>query len=521
MKKPGLWNDAVEYLAIGNAWVHGSGFVDPIRWTNFLPVGPPFPATLLRAPLPAAVLALPLWLGGGVVAVRVFHAVLAGLVVGGLVLFGRRVMGLAASIACALTICFMPSWLTLAGMPMSDLPAIGVMLVVLALGTRAADSVPWAAACALATILGWATRPTLVALAPAIVLAQSWALGAVDARRSRPLIAYVVLTAAGFVAARLVVVSTTGHAPYAGYGFMSEMLSLTDALSYRKEYVGPVRFVASHGWIVARALLRNVGRLAMALFVAAPYARLGWLAVPGTIYCLLVRASRPDRTAARRLVATCGVISAVLALASYGAFDMYRYPMPFIVCGTLCGFAALDDALAAAARRSSRIARRLPVYGELLRAAPLVIVLLWTVLPAMLLEHARWPLRVQVEPPGIAAFRDVCRGVAPGTLVAATNPWRVHAWCGNPSLRLPIDLVSPELQQRFLREQRPAYVIATDDRRDVPWLPTSPLLRRIVTSGATTVYEVISPAATTGDGFFVPPLMCAGFGEACRQELGR
>ncbi|MBY0279096.1 hypothetical protein K2Z84_27500 [Candidatus Binatia bacterium] len=522
MRLPGLWNDAVEYLAIGNAWVHGSGFVDPVRWTNYLPVGPPFPALLLRAPLPAAVLALPLWLGGGVVAVRVFHAVLASLVVGGLVLFGRRMMGLAASIACALAIGFMPSWVLLAGMPMSDLPAVGVMLVVLALGVRVGDSVPWAAACALATILGWATRPTLVALAPAIVLALVWQRGVVDARRSRPLIAYVVLTATGFLAARLAVIATTGHAPYAGYGFMSEMLSLPDVLSYRKEYVGSVRFVATHGWVVARALLRNVGQLADALFVTAPYARLGWLAVPGTIYCLVVRAPAPDRTGLRRLVATCGLISAVLALASYGAFDVYRYPMPFVVCGTLCGFAALDDAIAALVQRSARLAPRLPAYADLLRAAPVAIVLLSSVQPAKLLERVRWRPRVQAEPSGHAAFRDVCRSIAPGTLVAATNPWSIHAWCGNPALRLPIDLAKrPALQERFLREQRPAYVVSASDGPEVRWMPASPLLRRIARSGVVEVYEVIAPVAPSADRFAVPPLMCAGYGEACRRELGR
>jgi len=42
--------DAVEHLAIAQSLVHGSGFVDPVQWSYYLPDGPPLPAFAIRSP---------------------------------------------------------------------------------------------------------------------------------------------------------------------------------------------------------------------------------------------------------------------------------------------------------------------------------------------------------------------------------------------------------------------------------------------------------------------------------------
>ena len=57
--------DAIEHLAIANAWVRGSGFVDPIQYNFYLADTAPLPAMAHRAPVVPALLTIPLLLGAG------------------------------------------------------------------------------------------------------------------------------------------------------------------------------------------------------------------------------------------------------------------------------------------------------------------------------------------------------------------------------------------------------------------------------------------------------------------------
>ena len=68
-----LTQDAVEHLAIANAWVHGRGFVDPVQWTYFR-TGVPYPATALRAPVISILVAAPMALGATLATVMQLHA---------------------------------------------------------------------------------------------------------------------------------------------------------------------------------------------------------------------------------------------------------------------------------------------------------------------------------------------------------------------------------------------------------------------------------------------------------------
>jgi hypothetical protein len=39
-----LTPDSIEHLAIAHSWVHGSGFVDPVKWNYYLPESVPMAA---------------------------------------------------------------------------------------------------------------------------------------------------------------------------------------------------------------------------------------------------------------------------------------------------------------------------------------------------------------------------------------------------------------------------------------------------------------------------------------------
>lgn len=536
---PVLWPDAVEYIAIANAWTHGAGFVDPVKWTYYLESGVPLPATAWRSPVPAALLSIPFALGMTVASVRAFHALLASLVIGALVLFAQRMMRWQLALACGLMVGLSLSWLTISMNPMSDLIAIGALLLVLATAGPIASSVPMAVVCGAATLLGWATRPAIVLLVVPIVVNAIWSIGLRAAVKSRALAVYLLTTVAGYAVLHVASVALTGIAPYAGYGFMSEMLSALEPLLYAKKYVGSYQFISTRLPWIAKIVVVRVGDLWSALFVTGRFAYVGWIAVVGVVYCLVRRHEDSARTSLRRLVALCCLLFVAQTVLTYAAFDGYRYPLPIAVCGALCGFAWLDDMLVALARvlglvpsgvpapSASSMLRRLAA-GALL-ALPLLLTLrvhhgITAFLPTMARNWSRYlagDLPPAEQEPGTASIRDLCRQTRPGAVVAAHDPWALHAWCGNPTIMLPVDLDGhPELQSTFLRKEGPVYIVGDPPKRDA-WLAASRELRRIGGNEQHSLYEVLGAGSRPVTWQQPPPFMCAGRDPSCRRAVGR
>ncbi len=66
--------DSMEHLAIANARLHGSGFVDPIQYNYFLEQTAPLPAFAVRAPVVPLLLMAPLAAGLDMRAIGILHA---------------------------------------------------------------------------------------------------------------------------------------------------------------------------------------------------------------------------------------------------------------------------------------------------------------------------------------------------------------------------------------------------------------------------------------------------------------
>ena len=539
-REPVLWHDSVEYIAIANAWANGAGFVDPVKWTYYLATAAPVPAFAVRAPVPAVLLALPLALGATLPVLRGLNAGLTSVVAGVLVLLARRMMSLPVAAACALMICLSDPWLLISRMPMSDLIAIGAMLLVFAASRRVSRSVGAALMCSAVTLLGWATRPTIALLVVPIAVAVAWDEGARAAWRSRGLRVYLGATLAGYLMIRQVIVELTGLSPYSAYGIMSEMLKPITPLSYGTKYLGACKFIWR--WLpqIANMVIGRARQLFAAVLVTPRFGHVALLALPGVAYCLARRHPNPDQAALRRLVALSCLLFAATTILTYAAFDPNRYPLPVVVCGALCGFAWLDDMIAVGARalraRASSGSMRLPGWGTSLAVAALFSLPLTFVLAAFLqrgglylgrVATKDWSvlLRGAMSPPEAAGreagIKAICSQSRPGVVVAARNPWMVHAWCGNPTIMLPIDLNNrASLQQAFLRHEQPSYVLG-DGSPGGRWLATSPYLQRVAAYGALVLYEVSEPGSRRDLWRQPPPLMCAGRGESCLRAVGR
>jgi len=243
-----------------------------------------------------------------------------------------------------------------------------------------------------------------------------------------------------------------------------------------------------------------------------------------------------------RLLAITTVTFTAQTVLTYGAFDSYRYPMPTMVCGALCGFAALDDALRGAARFLVRRTGA-AAHGDLaasLLAWLSVLLVLWQFeafggrykLPLAAVAwraylsdvpsdagSAAWRSSVPTAAPTRRGVPALCSALRRGALVAASDPWLVHGWCGNPTISLPIDLNNrPLLQVEFLTREAPAYLVGGGSDL-LAWLGRSRRLRRVAASGPFEVYALRQQAGRPAVWKPPPPPLCAGRLASCPRRV--
>lgn len=520
-----VWPDSVHYLGIANAWVHGAGFVDPVKWSYYLAAPVPQPALVTRAAVPPLLAAIPLALGGSVATVAAWHAALLGVAAASLVLIARRMMGLTASVCVALVVTVSPATAALAQVPLADIPALVALVSVLASARGVVASSLGAALCALATVVGWATRPNLALAAPVVVAVAAWELGPRRAVRCAPLWTYVAAVAGSLAAVDLAVRTATGYAPYAGYGFVYQMSSFLEATRFDHAYVGAARYVLDHAGEVAARMLWNVRELGDELFRRPDFRRVGWLALPGAAYCLL----RDGRGRfERRLCALAGLVFASFVVATWMVLDRLRFPLPIVLCGALCGGAMVDDVVRAVAGRF--VARRSRAVTAL--AVVLLAALSWGWLvtsggrrlatsAAHVAHWARGGAPIAPERRRSAALLDLCASIPRNAVVAARDPWSVHLACGNPAIILPADIEqAASRQRRFLVQQRPHFVLTMPRDRRSSWV-RRPDLRLVARSGGAALYEVVPSRGRPARWTQPPPLLCAGRPPECLARVGR
>jgi len=511
--------DSLEILAIANAWVGGAGFVDPVKWNFYQTTGVPFPAFSLRPPVAIALAAVPLALDGDVADAIVAHAALASVIAGAVVLLAPSLLSLPAAVTAALVLGLSPAWARLAQAPMSDVPAVGAFLLVVALAPSVPRSWPAAIGGAVLTIGAWATRPNLLLLAPLLLAAVAWQSGW-RAAASRRCLGYAGLTTLGLIAVRSAVAASTGSTPYAGYGFMAEILHPDDPLDYGKTYVGALGFVLGHAQAVAATCATRLGEVASTLLFSPPFLFTGWLLLPGAAYCLLQRGG----SIGRRLIALGGIAFLAVAVLTYCCFAA-RYLVLPMVCAVLCAACALDDAAAAlAARRREKLATLLRAGTILLVVGLLGATALRDLGPSSLAAWSHYLRGGTLLAPGddrgdADDLRRLCARLEAGAIVATPRPWTVHAWCGNPSVMLARDLDDPARRAAFFARERAGYVIA-ERSAAFAWLPGWSGAQRVASGSLLTLYRV--GGERDAAGWQAPqPLLCAGRGASCARALRR
>jgi hypothetical protein len=205
-----------------------------------------------------------------------------------------------------------------------------------------------------------------------------------------------------------------------------------------------------------------------------------------------------------------------------------RYLLIAALGASFCGLAMLDEKAQHLERRlRHRGSRRIASF---LTIAPLAGVLLLfgvttagnTLRGALTLwgNHRAYDTMKVVEGGIEALSQELCPHIHKNAIVADSNPWSfVLLCCGNATVKLPPDLTSEQLQDRFIDEQHPGYFISVGD--EPQWLRNSERLREVAGSGDVTLFEVRDAAPASRPWNAPPPLVCAGQGPDCAGRFGR
>lgn len=518
--------DAIEHLAIANAWRHGSGFVDPVQWNYFLQDHfAPLPAFAERAPVVPVLFALAFEFGATVSNISPLHAIWASTIIALTVPAACQFMRLPAATATALLIGLSPGWILLARYPWTECTAFGAYLLILVSARGVMRSASGAILCALATELAWATRPNLEAIAVAVIVAAVWEVGWRRSVRHAGLWIYALALIALHLSIGILVKSITGLAPYAGYA-VGEVLRDTDAFHYRMEYLGPLTFVRTHASELLPSMKVGFDILCQKLYGDGTFHHLGWLLLPALPYAL---ASRRAGSFEQRINAFSALgLSVVVVAVGLQSFDANRYPLFGATGAALCGMAMIDDlALLAGEYFRGILGRATVTLFALLPLVGAVLLICFTTASQSLQDsRAAWQ---SYQQRGTVEFIDwglngstqqFCRHMDRDAIVAGANPWSYTFWCGNAALFLPIDLGTVEWQQRFIRERHPRYFIS-DGGYFYYWLQHSKLLTEVARFDRFTLYKVRGHGSETDPWQAPPPVACAGKDSDCTEQLGR
>lgn len=511
--------DAIEHVAIANAFVHGRGWVDPVFYNYFVEGGSPLPAIAMRAPMISLLIAIPLSTGADVTQLQVFHVIWAGVVSAGMVVVARRFMTLGAAVAATALLVLSPAWRILTLHLWTEVTSVAAFLVVLWTSRGVLRSIPGALLCALATALAWLTRPNLLPLVLAVAVAVMWYQGPHKSLRSAPFWSYLGGFATLFIGAQLASRMLFGVGVYEGYGVNVESLTLTDAWRYGYERVGAIPFVLSHPGEILYRLARNGFILFSKLFIDSSFHFAGWWVVLAVV--MLFR-KIPRLPLEQMINALAGIGLSAIVVLNYVAFDPKRYPLMSAVTFLLFGVPFFVERLPDAARRwTSGLRQAHPIDDRLFRALPyafwLLLISATTLGPSVSSSRAAWQAvrsgeiseasqREAFDP----HMRALCTELSSDAVVAVDSKgaWILHLWCGNAIYVLPSDIGEPGIWRRYREERRPSHVLV--QRQFLPVVKDLPGLSQVAQEGPLVLFA-LDPSAGEPIAWDSPPnIACAG-----------
>lgn len=514
LAEPRLSSDSIEHLTIANSWVHGRGWVNPIRWHFYLPESLPLPGFATRPPAVSVLLAAPLGLGASLEQTLLVHVALGCLLAGAVVLVACRHTRLPAALGTGLLVGLSAPWVILSANPFTEMTGVLAFLLVLCSARGVLRSIPLALVCSAATCVGWTARPLVFGMAVSIVVAAVWELGPRRAVRHAPLAAYVLGVAVLMVAIVISVEQITGLAPYAAFGGNLQMLDIRDEMRFGHEYPGSWRFVSTHLGRIVHQITANSVLYVRSLLLDPMWNYTGWMLVPALLHALT---RRPRGSYEYRILAFSAVGMPLVLLVTYAMFSPVRFPMFTAIPTAFCGMMMIDDLAHERSRASGRIAR----FARSALPLALAITMVscgslswvcdqasasWAVYRAGRGEEAR-------PPTAIACF---CPRIPRDAVVAAIDPWAVALRCGQRSVILPLDLTTRPLQDRFLDSQGVGYLWLDGEKSGpaLEWVASSDRLERVARTEGHTLFRVRNPVAPKIE-WQAPPALAPGASLNC------
>lgn len=517
--------DQIEFISIGYNWSEGRGFVDPIRYSYYLPeLQPPAPAAAIRPPIISVLIAIPLAAGLGLTGLGVVHVLWASLIGASSFLLARKFLNPSSALAFAIFLAWSPLWIYLSTQILTEVTAVGVLLAVIALANRGMSTTTNAVALALLTCLGWLVRPNLALIAPALAFATLQTMGVRGTLRSRPLWVYTATCAvivAAIYAGHVVVHEVT---PYAHYGVIETFgceKGCDDVASFQKQYVGVFEFARNHVGEISDAIRSNFDAYLQHAF-GLPFLFAGWIAIPGVVWAIFGR----EVTLSLRLAGWLSALLTANVVLLFAGFDPTRYPVLGLACGLLPGLVLFDRVARGGegepGGQTSRARRAIPLATAVLAFGLFAVPVMgasaaraW----AAYREHGTSRIGVwmsgQPDSEWSADAIALCDSLHADARVASRDPYTLYMFCGNAGYRLPPDLTDESWVARYVDQQAVEFLV-TDNERDRAILSRSPLLEDRLRRGRFSVFQVREPQMGSRPWQAPPPLVSLGNSAALR-----
>lgn len=454
--------DHVEFLATANNWVHGNGFINPLKTIYNIKTTAPIPAFSFRGVLYPFILALFLKVSPHLWGLKVMNSFLASLVPTTAFILAEYFWGKKTAIIGTLVFFTSPGWFYISKTPWSE-PLVCLMwLLIMCVWFLPKPSFKQALFTGILSSIAWTAKPQIDFFIPllglSLLVSQGWGRLIKNKFYWIAALTYFFIT----IFIKIYFHWETGSFPYQGYGAWLHATSNDYALLYQTDYSQPVwQFVFNHWDAVWTGIKLNLSSFTK-MMMKGYYSYLALLFLP-----VLVQGLTPQKKSSRNFFISLSIL--FLLLLNWGLWNITSadrsYLLPLLLLNFLC-------------------AGYLQKWIEKYFTPAMALSLLLTIpLTAFGLMDSRKNYIHNSLADGFPQLQAIYSPICPllqDKVTAAINGWYLFEICGNPVSILPHDINNEAILAKFIQQEKVSFVLV-DDTLSYEVIRNSPQLKLVAT----------------------------------------
>lgn len=445
--------DQVEFFSTANYFIHGNGFVNPIKSVFNIANTVPIPALGFRGALYPLLLSIFLKLFTHLLPIKISIIFLDSLVPLVSYLIFSSLMNRKAALIGVLFFFTSPGWIYITRTPWSEPLTCLMWLLVFASWFCLQPSIKRGFLTGVVTAIAWTSKPQLVFFIPLLGLSLLLAGGLKKLFQEKAFWTAIFTFYSLTLAAKLIYHHTTGVWPYEAYSAWLRVPSNNDTLMYQIDFHQPVwKFLTTHVIIVIKKIRANIFEFST-LFITGFYSYFILIFLP-----VLADGLNPKKAKSPQLFLCLATLFFIfLHWALWSVTDSVRYYLiSMLMLHFLC---------------TAYLQKWIERFFM-----PAIAVFCFIVLPFKV-----WELRIVMQEYSThdhPAFQIKSEWILPfcpqfeNKVLAASNGQDQFQVCGTPTVILPSDIDNAETLNRFVENEKVNFII-TQDSKECAFINTS------------------------------------------------